>query len=177
VVAPSYSVAVKSRLALARHKTAIATISALVALGVGLSVWGVTSLLPYPANAIPAPHLPPFSRCQPPMWLRTQSRLAERLGDCPGQLYSPPVTMKLAEGSVFAIGCFPHDCAGLPDLYSSTPTVVASQGRHGGAYYFKAVGVGRATVWAIFPGRRNCSSPPSGGPQPDRCPAITLDVT
>ncbi len=176
-MAPSYSLAVKSRLALARHKTVIATISALVALGVGLSVWGVTSLVPYPANAIPAPHLPPFSRCQPPMWLQTQSRLAERLGDCPGQLYSPPVTMKLAEGGVFAIGCFPHACARLPILYSSAPTVVASQGRYGGAYYFKAVGVGRATVWAIFPGRRNCSSPPSGGPQPDRCPAITLDVT
>ena len=166
-----------SRLALAQHKTVLAVVSALVALGIGLSVWGVTSLLPYPANAIPAPHLPPFSRCQPPMWLETQSRSVKLLGNCLGQLYSPPVTMKLAEGTVFALGCFRHAWARLPNLYSSAPAVVASQGRHGGAYYFKAVGVGRATVWAIVPGRRDCSSPPSGGPRPDRCPTITVDIS
>jgi hypothetical protein len=160
-----------------QHKTAIAVISALVVVGVGFSVWASTNLLPYPANAIPAPHLPPFSRCQPPMWLQTQSRLAERLGDCPGQLYSPPFTMKLAEGTVFAIGCFPHACARLSNLYSSAPTVVEAQGQHGGAYYFKAVGVGRATMWASFSNPANCSTPRSGSPPPDRCPAIALAVT
>ena len=71
---------------MAQHKTAVAVISALVVLGVGLSVWASTDLLPYSANVIPAPRLPPFSRCQPPMWLQTQSRLAERLGDCPCQV-------------------------------------------------------------------------------------------
>jgi hypothetical protein len=165
---------VKSRLAVAQHKTVLGVVSALVALGIGLSVWAGTSLLPYPANAIPAPHLT-FSFCKVPMWLQTQSRSVKLLGNCMGQLYAPPTQMKVTKDTVFAIGCLPGGCPLRPVLTSSASNRVESQGAHGGVYYFKAFGVGSATIWATFPNPVNCTALPSG-PQPDRCPVITLDV-
>lgn len=164
-----------SKLVLAEHKIAAVLISAVIAVGLGFGIWGVTSILPYPADAIPAPQLGHFTFCSIPMWLQTQDRSVRWLGDCMGQLYSPPTEMKLGTGVVFAIGCLPRMCPGQVLLSSTAATVVAAQGEHDGAYYFKVVGIGTATIWAAFPTKSNCSPLPDGT-QPDRCPAIKLDI-
>ncbi len=164
-----------SKLVLAEHKVAAALISAVVVAGLGLGIWTANSILPYPADAIPAPHIGHFTMCSIPMWLQTQDRSVRWLGDCMGQLYSPPPEMRLGRGTVLAIGCRPGGCPLGVFLYSTSPKVVATQGEHNDAYYFKAVGVGTATIWAAFRTNLNCSSS-SDGTQPDSCPAIKLLV-
>lgn len=164
-----------SKLALAEHKVAAALISAAVVAGLGFGIWGVNSVLPYPADAIPAPQLGHFTFCQIPMWLQTQERSVRWLGDCMGELYSPPAEMKLGQGTVFAIGCLPRMCPRHLLLSSSAARIVEPRGEHQDAYYFQAVGIGIATIWAAFPTIGGCS-PPGAGPQPDRCPVIKLAV-
>ncbi|MGA9775713.1 MAG: hypothetical protein WBU92_07305 [Candidatus Dormiibacterota bacterium] len=164
-----------SKLILTEHKVATALVSAVIVVGVGFGIWGVTSILPYPADAIPAPQLGHFTFCSIPMWLQTQDRTVRWLGDCMGELYSPAAEMKMGRGTVFAIGCLAGRCSGQVLLSSTAVTVVAAQGEHNGAYYFKAVGIGTATIWAAFPTIGNCSLLPDGT-QPDRCPAIKLAV-
>ena len=113
--------------------------------------------------------------CQVPMWLQTQDRTVRWLGDCLGQLYSPPAELVVDRGTYLAIGCRHGACVRPPILRSSRPSVVRSSGVHAGASYFEAVGPGSATIWATFTSSANCSLPPHG-PQPDRCPAILLKV-
>ncbi len=164
-----------SKLVLAEHKVAAALISAVIVAGLGFGIWSVNSILPYPADAIPAPHIGHFTMCSIPMWLQTQNRSVRWLGDCMGQLYSPPPEMKLDRGTTFAIGCRLEGCPLRGFLYSTAPKVVMAQGKHNDAYYFKVVGVGTATIQAIFPSNPNCELS-SDGTQPDSCPAIKVVV-
>lgn len=157
-----------------RHKLIASIRAALIALGLGLGIWGATSVLPHPANAIPEPQLGHFAMCSILMWLHTQDRSVRWLGDCVGQLYSPPAEMRLNQGTVFAIGCLPGECPELLRLSSAAGRVVSPQGKHGSAYYFKAVGNGAAVIWAIFRNGLGCSL--TNGVQPKRCPAIRLVV-
>jgi hypothetical protein len=83
--------------------------------------------------------------------------------------------MALRRGTVFAIGCRPESCAPYPVLTTSDGGVVRSWGEHGGAFYFQAVGGGSATIWASFRNSLNCSPPPHS-PQPERCPAVRVEV-
>ncbi len=92
-----------------------------------------------------------------------------------GELYSPPAEMKVAQGTVFAIGCLPKMCPELIKLSSAASRVVVPQGEHKGAYYFKAVGIGVATIWAAFHTIGGCSLL-ADGVQPSRCPVIKLVV-
>ncbi len=110
-----------SKLVLAEHKVAAALISAVVVAGLGLGIWTANSILPYPADAIPAPHIGHFTMCSIPMWLQTQDRSVRWLGDCMGQLYSPPPEMRLGRGTVLAIGCRPGGCPLGVFLYSTSP--------------------------------------------------------
>lgn len=164
-----------SKVIMAEHKVAAAIVSAVILLGLGFGIWGATSVLPYPADAIPAPQLGHFTFCSIPMWLQTQDRSVRWLGDCMGELYSPPAEMKLGQGIVFAIGCLPRMCPQLLRLSSAAVRVVEPQGEHNGAYYFKAVGVGAATIWAAFHTIGGCSLS-TDGVQPSRCPVISLAV-
>ena len=158
-----------------KHKVVASVGAVVVALGLGFGIWGATSVLPYPADAIPAPQLGHFTFCSIPMWLQTQDRSVRWLGDCMGELYSPPAEMKLGQGIVFAIGCLPRTCPRHLALSSSAVRIVAPRGEHNGAYYFKAVGVGAATIWAAFHTIGGCSLS-TDGVQPSRCPAIKLVV-
>ena len=164
-----------TQLIVMKHKVTTAVVSLVILLGLGLSIWGVNSILPYPADAIPAPQLGHFTFCSIPMWLQTQDRSVRWLGDCMGELGSPPTEMKLGQGTVFAIGCLPRMCPELIQLSSAASRVVAPQGEHNGAYYFKAVGIGVATIWAAFHTIGGCSLL-ADGVQPSRCPVIKLVV-
>ncbi len=171
-----HNAAMALRRKVARHPRAAAGIPALAVVGVGLWLWVSANLLPYPSGAIPAPTFP-FSFCSQPLWLRTQFHETERLGDCLGQLFWPPPTIRVAPGEVFAIGCLPPDhCAGMQGLSSSAGTVVAARGWQRGAFYFQAARPGEAIIWAQFVGPLSCSPPSGGGPQPDRCAAVAVEV-
>ncbi len=158
-----------------RSKPAAMLISAAAVVALGLDILAANSILPYPDKAIPAPKLGHFTMCQVPMWLQTQDRTVRWLGDCLGQLYSPPAELVVNRGTYLAIGCRHGACLLPPILRSSRPSVVRPSGVHAGAFYFEAVGPGSATIWATFTSSANCSLP-SHGPQPDRCPAILLKV-
>lgn len=153
----------------------MAIVSLGILFGVGFGIWGASSILPYPADAIPAPQLGHFTMCSIPMWLQTQDRSVKWLGDCMGELYSPPAEMKMVQGAVFAIGCVAKRCPERLRLSSSATRVVEPQGQHEGAYYFKAVGVGTTTIWAAFHTIGGCSLS-TDGVQPSRCPVIKLVV-
>ncbi len=131
----------------------------------------------FSARDIPAPHLKAVM-CAPPMWLRTQAGRTDWLGNCVGQLPTPPARISLTRGTVFAVGCVPRACRVLPALRSSAAAVVAFRGRVGGADYFETVGPGAATIWAASTrrGRAPCEVLVPSSLNPNLCPALTVEV-
>ncbi len=85
--------------------------------------------------------------------------------------------MRMAPGEVFAIGCLPPGrCAGPQGLSSSAGSVGAARGWQRGAFYIRAARPGEAIIWARFGGPGGCSLASGGGPQPDRCAAVAVEV-
>ena len=161
---------------LSSRRVGLVGVGVLVALGLGITACAASS---QPARTtIEAPHLKSVM-CVPPMWLKTQSGRTQWLGDCLGQLYAPPSRMTLLVGSVFAVGCVPGSCHGLPPLAISSPHVVAFRGRLRGVAYFEVVAGGSATLWATAKSENRLLCTTEGTPpvQPTRCPVITIEGT